>query len=305
MSNRYAKAATQSMVVPRVARENAAVRELTGGQLRTVSLDQIDLNPHNPRQSMDPDALAELAETIRTYGLLEAPGVRLKRDGSERYEVVYGNRRIAAARDILGWHEARVMIQELDDDRAYLLATIENIQRVNLAPGEEMDMLGVLLNMLKSQDEVARHLGKHPSWVSKRVRLLESARAAKAVRDREISVEQAYTVLSRAADDAEVTREIDRIKAQGETLHQTRSRLAGKRRSTTPPSSLATNVENVEKASPRRQVTRAARAARSFSFDQLPHLSAILRTIVPDLTDDLRRDLLHALEADLTELTGS
>jgi len=301
VSNRYAKAATRSMVVPRVARENAAVRELTGGQLRTVPLDQIDLNPHNPRQRMDPDALTELAETIRTYGLLEAPGVRFKRDGSERYEVVYGNRRIAAVRDILGWHEARVMIQELDDDRAYLLATIENIQRVNLTPGEEMDMLGVLLNMLKSQDEVARHLGKHPSWVSKRVRLLESARAAKAVRDREISVEQAYTVLSRAADDAEVAREIDRITAHGETLHETRSRLAGKRQAATAPNSPS--VGRKGRAS-RQEATRVERATRSLSFDQLPHLSAILGTIVPNLTDELRRDLLHAIEADLTDLTG-
>ncbi len=305
MSNRYAKAATRSMVVPRVARENAAVRELTGGQLRTVPLDQIDLNPHNPRQSMDPDELAELAETIRTYGLLEAPGVRLKRDGSERYEVVYGNRRIAAARDILGWREARVMIQELDDDRAYLLATIENIQRVNLAPGEEMDMLGVLLNMLKSQDEVARHLGKHPSWVSKRVRLRESVRATKAVRDREVSVEQAYTVLSRVTDDTEVDREIGRIKAQGETLHETRSRLAGKRGATTPSSSPAANAEDAEKVLLRRQKTGSTRAARSLSFDQFPHVSALLRTIAPDLADDLRRDLLRAIEADLASLTGS
>lgn len=163
-------------------------------------------------------------------------------------------------------------------------------------------MLGVLLNMLASQEEVARRLGKHPSWVSKRVRLLASAPAAKAVRDREVSVEQAYTVLSRAADDAEAAREIARLTAYGEPLRATLSRLPGKGRAGAPPPSTAAPREA---ASPGKRAGAERPLPGSLSFDELPHLRAVLATLTPPLTDDQREGILKAVETDLTGLLRS
>ncbi|AFZ04638.1 ParB/RepB/Spo0J family partition protein [Calothrix sp. PCC 6303] len=109
---------------------------------QTIPLDQIHLPPTQPRRYFDSEALKQLTESIRQHGILQPLLVRLI--GGEKHELVAGERRYRAAKEI-GLKEVPVVIRELDDNAAFQLALIENLLREDLNPVDETEGILQLL----------------------------------------------------------------------------------------------------------------------------------------------------------------
>jgi len=230
MSNtmKFGKAAKNRLNLSAVPRESGAVDRLLDNSRQIVRLDLIDDNPRNPRAERDDAELRELAESIAEHGLLQAPVVRRHPEDPDRYMVVMGARRVAAHR-LLGRDEIEVIVRRFDDQQAFLVSCVENLQRVQLSPREEMDLIGVLSDELGSGDAVARALGKSKAWVSKRRRIVNSPAFAAAVERGEIAMEHAYDVLAGSMSDEEAVARLERVRGGSETRAQTRGTKRGTR----------------------------------------------------------------------------
>lgn len=137
--------------------------------LRHLPIEQIRPNPHQPRKQFDDAALSELADSIRTSGLLQPIIVRRADDG---YEIVAGERRWRAAARA-GLNQIPVVIKELSDTGALQAALVENLQRQDLDPLEEAEAFARLMREHSmSQEDVAQAVGKSRAAVANSVRLL-------------------------------------------------------------------------------------------------------------------------------------
>jgi len=229
MSMHFGKASNRRLTLATVPRESGAADRLLDNSRQMVPLDQIDDNRRNPRKRADPESLRELAGSIAEHGLLQAPVVRRHPDDPDRYMVVLGSRRVAAHR-LLGRDEIEVIVRRLEDGQAFVASCVENVQRVELSPREEMDMIGVLIDELGSQEAAARALGKSPTWLSKRKRVLAAPALAAAVERGEISLDHAYDLLARAPDEATVLAHLARVRAGAESQGTTRDALTPRQR---------------------------------------------------------------------------
>ncbi|MBQ6803203.1 MAG: ParB/RepB/Spo0J family partition protein [Clostridia bacterium] len=142
----------------------------TGGrQICWLEMESIFPNPQQPRKEFNDFALMELASSIRQYGLLQPITVREKGEG---YEIIMGERRYRA-RQMLGFTHIDAFIQPATDGESALMAVIENIQRENLHFFEEAEAYAELIGQGISQETLARRLGKSPSGVANKLRLLK------------------------------------------------------------------------------------------------------------------------------------
>ena len=132
--------------------------------------DEISPNPVQPRTVFDDEALRELSESIRSYGILNPLTVRRR---SGRYELVAGERRLRAAK-LVGMREVPCMLIDVNMEDAGLIALVENLQRRDLNFLEEANGIRQLIRMFgMSQEEAARRLGKSQSAVANKLRLLK------------------------------------------------------------------------------------------------------------------------------------
>ena len=123
-----------------------------------------------PRTVFDDEALRELSESIRSYGILNPLTVRRR---SGRYELVAGERRLRAAK-LVGMREVPCMLIDVNMEDAGLIALVENLQRRDLNFLEEANGIRQLIRMFgMSQEEAARRLGKSQSAVANKLRLLK------------------------------------------------------------------------------------------------------------------------------------
>ena len=147
-------------------------------RVQYISTTRIRPNPQQPRRSFPEDALAELAESIRCYGILQPLTVR--RAGGD-FELIAGERRLRAAR-LAGLREVPCLIARVGEEDSALLALIENLQRRDLDYWEEADALARLIRRYDlTQEQAAEKLGKSQSTVANKLRLLrlpEPVRAA-------------------------------------------------------------------------------------------------------------------------------
>ena len=135
-----------------------------------VKLTAVEPNRDQPRKNFDEDALLELAESIKQFGLLQ-PILVQERDGY--YEIIAGERRWRAAK-IAGLKEVPVIIKNLPDQEIVEISLIENIQREDLNPIEEAQAYKRLLNEFHlKQDEVAERVSKSRTAVTNSMRLLK------------------------------------------------------------------------------------------------------------------------------------
>jgi ParB family chromosome partitioning protein len=169
---------------------------------RTVRASEIVENPDQPRRRFDREALATLAESIRRHGMLQPLVVRPTASG---YELIAGERRLRAARDV-GLEEVPVTVREADPPERLELALIENLQREELTPLEEAEAYRQLIEVYGlTQDEIARRVGKSRPAVANALRLLSLPETVKAQLDGgELSAGHARAVLSVDGDEARV-----------------------------------------------------------------------------------------------------
>lgn len=137
--------------------------------LTKLAVDRIQRGKYQPRREMDPQALEDLANSIRTQGIIQPLIVRPIGD---KYEIIAGERRWRAAQ-IAGLDEVPVIIRQIPDEAAIAIALIENIQRENLNPIEEAIALQRLLNEFgMTHQQVAEAVGKSRTSVTNLLRLL-------------------------------------------------------------------------------------------------------------------------------------
>jgi ParB family chromosome partitioning protein len=144
-----------------------------GERLATLAVDQLQPGRNQPRQRMDPAALADLAESIRAQGVMQPILARPLGDG--RYEIVAGERRWRAAR-MAGLTHVPVLVREVSDRHALAIALIENIQREDLNALEQAAGIQRLIEEFgMTHAQAAEALGRSRAGVTNLLRLLELA----------------------------------------------------------------------------------------------------------------------------------
>jgi ParB family chromosome partitioning protein len=158
--------------------EPVSVMEMGGAAPTEVLLDRIEPNPYQPRLEMDPEALEELSQSIRTHGLLEPLLVRRSPANSMRYQLIAGERRLRASH-LAGLDRVPVIVHEASDEEMLEIALVENVQRENLNPIDEARGYRLLLEGAAAggvgltQQEVADRVGKNRASVANLLRLLD------------------------------------------------------------------------------------------------------------------------------------
>lgn len=186
-----------------------------------VKITMVEPNREQPRKNFDEDALMELAESIKQFGLLQPI---LVQDRKDHYEIIAGERRWRAAK-LAGLKEVPVIIKNLTEQEIVEISLIENIQRENLNPIEEAQAYKRLLNEFNlKQDEVAERVSKSRTAVTNSMRLLKlcdevqqmvinemittgHARALLAIED----AEQQYSIAQKIFDEKLSVRDVEKL----------------------------------------------------------------------------------------------
>lgn len=138
--------------------------------LKELPVDLVQRGKYQPRRDMDPQALEELAESIRAQGVMQPIVVRPISEG--RYEIIAGERRWRASQ-LAGLDSIPAVIREVPDEAAIAMALIENIQRENLNPIEEAFALQRLQDEFGlTQAQVAEAVGKSRTTITNLLRLI-------------------------------------------------------------------------------------------------------------------------------------
>jgi len=156
----------------------AATRPAAGDELARVPVDLLERGKYQPRLDMREESLAELADSIRAQGVVQPIVVRPlaaapTAGGSQRYEIIAGERRWRAAQ-MAGLTEVPAVIRHVADEAAVAMSLIENIQRENLNPLEEARALDRLITEFSlTHQEAAEAVGRSRAAVSNLLRLLD------------------------------------------------------------------------------------------------------------------------------------
>ena len=159
-----------------------------------LPISQVESCAGQPRKQFDPDALADLADSIREHGIIQPMTVRKLQSGY--YQIIAGERRWRAAR-MAGLDQVPAIVIEADDRKAMELAMIENLQREDLNPIEEAEGYRQLMEQYNlTQEETAQRVGKSRSVVANALRLLNLCPPVRAmVEDGRLSNGHARTIL--------------------------------------------------------------------------------------------------------------
>jgi ParB family chromosome partitioning protein len=230
------------------------------GGITQVRVDAIKPNPQQPRKVFEPEALAELQQSIRELGVLVPILVRECGDG---YELIAGERRWRAAA-ALRLETIPVIVRDSDDRTSLEVAIVENVLREDLDPLEEaMGYANLIEEYGYTQERVAERLGKRRSTVANALRLLSLPDAIKAeVRTGKVSAGHARALLAiegelqlatarRVVDEGLTVRDVERIGAE---LSTTKSRTPRK----APANGKSPDIERVETSLRYRFGTHAA-----------------------------------------------
>ncbi|RAI79536.1 nucleoid occlusion protein [Macrococcoides goetzii] len=192
------------------------------GNVVTVPVERIVPNRYQPRQIFDEEKIKELAESIRSYGLLQPIVVRPIEEGM--YEIIAGERRFRALK-FNSTAETEVIVKQMNDKETAAIALIENIQRENLSAVEEAEAYKKLLDLDGiTQQDLATSLGKSQSFIANKLRLLRlSQPILDALSKQQITERHARALL--ALDEIGQKKMLDIIKSQNLNVKQTEERV--------------------------------------------------------------------------------
>ena len=203
------------------AEQAASNKSDDNGAETIVRITQIEPNREQPRKNFDEDALQELADSIKQFGLLQPI---LVQDRKTYYEIIAGERRWRAAK-LAGLKEVPVIIRDYSEQEIVEISLIENIQREDLNPIEEAQAYKRLLTEFNlKQDEVAERVSKSRTAVTNSMRLLKlcdevqqmiiddmlstgHARALISIED----PEQQYTIAQKIFDEKLSVRDVEKL----------------------------------------------------------------------------------------------
>lgn len=248
-------------------------QEYAGRQVCSLEMEKIRPNPGQPRKEFGEMALLELASSIRQHGLLQPITVR-ERDGE--YEIIMGERRYRACQ-ILGCTHIDAFILPATDKESAELALIENLQREDLHYFEEAEAYADLIQRGMTQEALARRIGKSPSGVANKLRLLRlSPETRRLLLEEGLSERHARALLSLPEENARL-----RAARQAARLHLTVRETE-------------TLVNRMQKRLP---VTPPERKVISLVRDTRPYLNAI-RGVVRQMQDTGMDALFESREDD-------
>ena len=193
-------------------------------EVHRIDIERISANPSQPRRSFDPDALQDLAASIREHGILQPVLVRPRADG--HFQIIAGERRWRAAR-LAGLREIPAIVEPFDDEAALEIAIIENLQREDISPLEEADMFERMTSQHGySLRKLAQKLGKDKGYIENRLRLADAPpEIRELVSVRSDTLSAAYELMK--VSDARKRRRLAQQVATGElSLSKLRQRIA-------------------------------------------------------------------------------
>jgi ParB family chromosome partitioning protein len=178
--------------LPIASNSVARIKQDSVGKIR---IDSIEVNPNQPRTKFDEEALRELAESIKTYGLIQPITVRPIANG--KYQLISGERRLRACK-LAGLQEIPTYVRTVDEMQSIQMALVENIQR------EDLNALEIALSYQRlvdefgfTQEEVSDKVGKNRTTITNYLRLLKLSLPAQiAVRDNVISMGHARALVT-------------------------------------------------------------------------------------------------------------
>jgi ParB family chromosome partitioning protein len=142
-----------------------------GSRILEVPVDQIIPNPNQPRQVFDEEHLKELAESIKTYGVIQP--IQVRKLNNSLYELVSGERRLRASK-LVELKTVPAIEVKINDQDSAVLAIIENVQREDLNYFEEAESYQQLIKYYHmTQEQVAKLIGKSQSFVANKLRLIK------------------------------------------------------------------------------------------------------------------------------------
>jgi len=209
----------QPPAAPTPPRAAAPTNTASDAGPRGIAIDLVQRNPQQPRKHFDENELTDLANSIRTHGVLQPILVRPIAGG--RYEIVAGERRWRAAQKA-GLHSIPAVIRELNEVEVLEIAIVENVQRMDLNPIEEAQGFQALIDRFgRTQQEIADAVGKSRPHIANMLRLLSLPDdLQEMVRDGRLSSGHARAILTapdphalakRAVSEGLNVREIERL----------------------------------------------------------------------------------------------
>jgi ParB family chromosome partitioning protein len=195
----------------------------TGESVQLIAVARIQRSPLQPRKDFPPEALEELASSIREQGILQPLIVRPNPEG---FELVAGERRWRAAQ-LAGLDVVPAIVREVDDGRVLEMALIENLQREDLNPIEEaLGYCQLIEQFHLRQEDVANRVGKSRAAVANALRLLKLPEALQThVREGRLSTGHAKVLLG-VANPAQQLQAAQRILRHGFSVRQTEQMVA-------------------------------------------------------------------------------
>ena len=160
----------QSVIEPSVTEKPS--QPSPQSQIEEINLAEIVPNPLNPRKYFDDESLSELAQNILEHGVLQPVTVReIPESGGRKYEIVFGERRLRAAKTA-GLKTIPCMVRNLNDDAAFDLMVSENLSRENILPSEEAAAFKSILERGNSIAYISERFGKSETFVHSRLVLV-------------------------------------------------------------------------------------------------------------------------------------
>jgi ParB family chromosome partitioning protein len=260
--------------------------------IKVLALDKIESNPGQPRMVFDPEALHELAGSIREHGVLQPILVRPL--GENRYQLIAGERRWRASKEA-GLATIPALVEDIDDDTALEISIIENLQREDLSPLEEATMFDRMIHEHGySIRKLADKLGKDKGYLENRLRLADAPEEIRElVSLRKDTLSHAYELLK--VDDPKKRKRLAAQVASGElSLVKLREKIEGRRARTPAVDSdlqdgpLESGPEPADDSDAAQGWTPSDRSPVTISDDSLVHARHQLSDAVEDLVAVLR-----------------
>lgn len=169
--------------------------DFVAGAIASLPIEQIEANPFQPREEFNPEALSELAESIKEQGIIQP--ITVRKMGYDKYQLISGERRLKASK-LAGLTEIPCYIRIANDQQMLEMALVENIQRESLNALEIAISYQRLLDECElTQEELSQRVGKNRTTVTNYLRLLKlPAEVQVAVRDNKITMGHARALIN-------------------------------------------------------------------------------------------------------------
>ena len=197
--------------------EKEIVTSTPESEIKMIPISEIRSNPYQPRIHFDPDALQELADSIKEHGVFEPIIVKKSIKG---YELVAGERRTKASK-LAGLETIPAIVKDFNDQQMMEIAILENIQRENLSPIEEAQAYKNFMNKMDmTQEEIAKRFGKSRSHITNLLGLLTLPNEVqKDVTKGNITMSHAR-VLSKLEDKEQILELASQVKEKGISVRE-------------------------------------------------------------------------------------